>query len=127
MKVESLAEVRNGKLEIPDRQGFMQAVACLAGRVLITIEYVRDKRSTRQNRYMWGVVYKLLSDHLGYTPEEIHDICKVKFNLKKFDLPDGEHIEIGGSTADMQIDEFSRYVEDVRRWASADLNMFTVS
>ena len=122
MKVTWPAEVESGKLEIPDIDGFRQAVSMLAGRVLITIEYVKDKRSVRQNRYLWGVCYKLLAEHTGHSAEEIHEICKLKFNLKKIDLND-EHYEIGGSTTELGTDEFGRYVDEIKQWAAQDLSV----
>jgi len=122
-KVTWPAEIEAGRLQVPDEDGFKQAIACLAGRVLITIEYVKGKRSARQNRYLWGVCYKLIAEYTGHSPEEIHEICKLKFNLKKIDLPNEEHYEIGGTTTDMDIDEFSRYTEEIRRWAADDLSV----
>lgn len=122
-KITWPAEIDGGKLTVPDEDGFKRAISCLAGRVLITIEYVKGKRSTQQNKYLWGVCYKLIAEYTGHSPEEIHDIAKVKFNLKKIDLPNGEHYEIGGSTTEMNIDEFSRYTEELRQWAAVDLNV----
>lgn len=122
-KITWPAEIDGGKLTVPDEDGFKRAIASLAGRVLITIEYVKGKRSTRQNKYLWGVCYKLIADYTGHSPEEIHEICKLKFNLKKVDLPNGEHYEIGGSTAEMDIAEFSRYTEELRQWAAVDLSV----
>lgn len=38
----------------------------------ITCEPVRSKRSDEQNAYLWAVPIKMLSDHTGYEPEEVH-------------------------------------------------------
>jgi len=122
-KITWPAEIDGGKLSVPDEDGFKRALSCLAGRVLITVEYVKGKRSTRQNAYLWGVCYKLIAEHTGYSTEEIHEIAKLKFNLKKIDLPNEEHYEIGGSTTEMDIQQFSTYTEDIRRWASEFLHV----
>lgn len=40
----------------------------------VTIEELKRKRSDEQNRYLWGVVYKTLLDHLpGWEAEDVHE------------------------------------------------------
>ena len=124
MTVTWTGEVVDGKLMLDNRELFIQALSQLSGAVEIEVRPIRDRRSSKQNRYLWGVVYRVLSDHLGYTPEEIHEICKFKFNLKKYDLPNGEHIEPGGSTRGMDTAEFSRYTDEIRDWAAGDLSCY---
>jgi len=117
-----LWEIENGKITIPEKERFVEAVKMFSGNVRVTIDNNKGTRSSRQNRYLWGVVYKLLSDQTGYVDEEIHEICKVKFNMKKYDLPNEEHIEAGGSTTKLTTEEFNSYCENIRRWAAQDLN-----
>ena len=124
MTVTWTGEIVDGKFHVDNRELFMQALSQLSGAVEIEVRPVHDRRSSKQNRYLWGVVYKTLSDQLGYTPEEMHEICKIKFNLKKYDLPDGEHIEAGGSTRGMDTAEFSRYTDEIRDWASQFLSCY---
>jgi hypothetical protein len=45
----------------------------------ISINKFRKSRSLQQNRYMWGVVYKLIADHTGYTADEVHQLMKDRF------------------------------------------------
>lgn len=33
---------------------------------------LRNERSTEQNGYLWSVPYKLLSEHTGFEPDELH-------------------------------------------------------
>lgn len=79
-------------------------------------------RSNPQNRYLWGVVYQLLSDHTGYTIEEMHEICKHKF-LRDWVLIAKEQIEITRSTTSLSVIEMSEYTEHIRSWASAHLSV----
>lgn len=85
----------------------------------------KSKRSNQQNRYMWGVVYKVLSDHTGYTSDEIHEICKWKFlktwvRLEKKNHQ-SEEMQITKSTASLSTVEIEKYLEEIRRWASIEL------
>lgn len=85
-------------------------------------------RSNRQNRYLWGVPYKLLSEHLGYTIEEIHDICKYKFLSRPEIIHNiikhrDEEIVITKSTTILNTADFERYTSSIRQWAS-ELGVF---
>ena len=76
-------------------------------------------RSQKQNKYMWGLVYKTISNDLGYTPDEIHQLMAEKFlsyekKGKTFVL----------STATLNTKEMEAYLEDVRRFASMELSCF---
>jgi len=74
----------------------------------------KPSRSVQANAYLWGVVYKMLGDELGYTPEEIHQAMKLKFRSRVC-LSTG--LTIVASTRTDSPD-FWRYVEDIRRWAA---------
>jgi hypothetical protein len=39
----------------------------------LTISVFRKTRSNRQNRALWGVAYKVLSDATGNDPEDLHE------------------------------------------------------
>ena len=84
-------------------------------------------RTTPENKYYWGVVIDLLSDELGYTPEEMHEILKIKFLCYKIHLKhkDGsvEEITYGKTTKDLTTKEFEEYLTKIRTWASADLGI----
>jgi hypothetical protein len=41
-------------------------------RVLVEICEYQKKRSDEQNRALWGLAYKILSDHTGNDPEDLH-------------------------------------------------------
>jgi hypothetical protein len=71
------------------------------------------------------VVCKLISDHTGYTPEEVHNFMKEKF------LTDKKHIIIGGEERDVEeatttrltTKQFEEYCENIRRFASTELEV----
>lgn len=75
-------------------------------------------RSRSQNRYLWGVVYKVISDSTGYEPEELHELFKIKFGLRTVFNFGGDVVEAPRSTANMNTKEMTDYIEAVRRWAA---------
>lgn len=121
--------VRGGRLEIRNRKQFAQTLRRMRdGEVIVTIEPRKAARSQPQNRYYWGVVVELISEHTGYTPEELHDYLKAKFLPKALALPDAngvivDEFVIGGSTTKLNKLEFGEYVERIRQWAAETLDV----
>lgn len=88
------------------------------------------KRSNPQNRYYWGVLIeevRIEFERRGdrYTPEEIHEGLKAKFNPKvTVDEETAEAIFITGeTTTEMNKEEFSSYIDRIIEWASKSLNI----
>lgn len=107
--------------------------------MVVRIEPEEKKRTLRQNKYLWGVVYKTIVDNdPGYfvndavdalrktarlsTAEVVHEFCKARF-LPSADLP-GLQITVAPSTAKLPRKEFQDYVEAIRRWAADELQVF---
>lgn len=83
----------------------------------------RPNRSNNQNRYLWGVVYKLISDEIGHTPEECHEIFKARF-LPKYIVEVGNIKEtISLSTTSLDTVEFKEYINKVVRFAAEQLSI----
>ena len=111
----------DGKMTIYDQEGFSRHYQQFKGMgIRITVER-GGKRTNKQNAWLWGVAYKLLSDHLGYTPEEIHEVCKQKFNSKPVEITnkqtgETETIIIGATTTDLnKLEEWESFKEQVQR------------
>lgn len=124
MPVETTGYVRKGRLEIRNRKRFSAALKRMRdGEVCIAVERATAARSQPQNRYYWGVVVDLLSEHTGYTPDEIHTILRAKFIPKKLAVSDvnGEIVGeffIGGTTTKLDRIAFGEYIESIRQWAA---------
>lgn len=107
--------------------------------MVVRIEPEEKSRSHRQNRYLWGVVYKTIVDNdPGFfvndavdalrkaaklsTVDVVHEYCKARF------LPAAEFAGLGicvaPSTAKLSRQAFQEYVEAVRRWAADELQVF---
>ena len=118
----------------------LQAAAIGGDEILVVrIEPEEKKRTLRQNKYLWGVVYKTIVDNdPGYfvndavdalrktarlsAAEVVHEFCKARF-LPSADLP-GLQITVAPSTAKLPRKEFQEYVESIRRWAADELQVF---
>jgi hypothetical protein len=128
--VVASATVQGGKLYIRNRRAFDQQIAQMreGWEIELTVKRRRATRSIEQNRYYWGVVVELISEHTGYTPDEMHDVLKALFIPKRLALQDGNgvvqnEIVIGGSTRTMNKLEFGDYIESIRRWAAETLDV----
>ncbi len=85
-------------------------------------------RSHNQNAWYWCCIVEALSDHTGYTPDEMHDFLKAKFIPKRLAVQDGngvikEELVVGGSTVKLNKGEFVEYCESIRRWAAMELDV----
>ena len=117
-RVDWLARTEDGKFIVPDKEGFVETVQEMFGAVdqTLSLTVAKSTRSSRQNRMMWGVYYRAISDYTGYLPEEIHEICKHKF-LKHSAVKLGEtEYDVVVSSATIPRDEFTQYMENVRQW-----------
>lgn len=84
-------------------------------------------RSNPQNSYYWGCVVQILSDELGYTPNEVHEIIKHKFlTEKKIVIRRKTEIPLNFSKSTTQLDtkEFEELMSKVRQWASIELGIY---
>ena len=68
---------------------------------------VEKQRSNLQSRYFHGVILPILSDHTGYTEEEMKAVLKYKFHIKH--------------TSELDTASFEEFMSEIRRWASAEL------
>lgn len=100
-----------GRLIADDDQAFMRYLrAAFADQdVVITVRRAATLRSMSQNRYYHAVVIKLLAEHMGYRPDEMHTLIKQMFHV--------------ASTASLETDAFERLLEDIRAWAATDFGV----
>lgn len=92
-------------------------------RVEITIEKLKSTRSSRQNR-LWWLYMTILSKEVGYTKDEMHEICKFKFlKREKVDEKTGEVFEYIGKSSKLTKSEFADMTTDLIRWASENFDI----
>ncbi len=101
-------KVEEQRIVLDNRNRFREYLLSFEGkRVELVLRERQVTRSDQQNRYYHGVVIKILSDHLGYEPEEMHETLKKHFNVD--------------STSKLKTKEFKDYVDRVVRWAASEL------
>lgn len=98
------------------------------GEVLVAVTRRKASRSQQQNRWYWGVIVELLSEHTGYTPDEVHEVLKAKFLPKRVALADGNgevkgEFVIGGTTTTLDKLAFGEFCEAIRTWAADELGV----
>ena len=121
-----LASVRDKDLIFTEqtKEKFHDYLATIPGQVEVTVAPFkeRDQRSIQQNRYLWGVIYKLVSDETGFTDEEVHEIFKVMF-LSRYVTLAGREVKITRSTTELDTKDFGEYCEKIREFASMNLGL----
>ena len=70
----------------------------------------KTSRSLAQNRYYFGVVVRMVSDHHGYTVVEAHELIKQCFSLK--------------TTTGLSKVEFMQIIELIRDYWNAKFNFY---
>jgi hypothetical protein len=118
-------EVSDGKLTLADEKSYrLQMRQFKPGKVSIRIEVDRGKRTNQQNRY-YRLVLGLISDDTGDDPDALHEFFKRKFQVPTIAHTSwGTDIEIW-TTADNDPEKFSRYTDDVRRFALMERGIVT--
>ena len=86
------------------------------------MEFSPKGRSNQQNRYYWGAVLKAVSNHTGYSPDELHEFFKLKFNKEHISIGKDE-VTIGKSTSSLQTMEFEQYLSKIIMFASMELGV----
>jgi hypothetical protein len=84
-----------------------------------TLGVHRNTRSNEQNRYMWGVVYMMISERTGYFVEEVHHAMQIKF-LTIEETP----LHRVRSTSTLDTLELEEYLSKIRTWASLELIIY---
>lgn len=118
------SNVKEGKLQNNVRVQIANELKEFEGkRIEIKIQKLKSVRSHQQNK-LWWVYMTILSNEIGYTKDEIHEICKMKF-LKKSKVIEktGEIMEYLGSTAELNKTDFADMVSELIRWSAESLDI----
>ena len=83
-------------------------------------------RTTPQNRYYYGVVVTLLSDHTGYSKNEIHEMLKNKFLTEVIAIKTPKKLLLERTTrssTELTTAEFEEYLSQITQWAAEELSV----
>ena len=109
-----------------DKQMLINYLKELCNDYIVDVKKQRNNRSIMQNNYYCKCIVQTLSEELGYYPNEIHDILKVKFASEWQSIEVNNNIvglQVINSTATMDTKAFEIYAEQIRIWALSELNI----
>ncbi len=109
-----------------DKQSLINYLKELGNDYIVDVKKQRNNRSMMQNNYYWKCIVQTLSDELGYYPNEMHDILKVKFASEWQSIEVNNNkvgLQVINSTATMDTKAFEIYAEQIRIWALSELNI----
>jgi hypothetical protein len=108
----------DGKLKVDARGLFLAHLKRLANQpIQVVVKKLARPKSQNQLGYLFGVVYPVIAEDLGYRQyevEEVHDAFMRKLRGLK---PEPNPLQLRCSLRDMSHDEVSAYIEDVRHVA----------
>ena len=82
----------------------------------VTIKEKADKgRSLEANKFLWGKLYKSISQFTGYLPMEVHLLCGHLF-LSEQKTINGVQVSYVRSTSDLTIEEFTFYIQNIESY-----------
>ena len=82
----------------------------------VTIKEKADKgRSLEANKFLWGKLYKSISQFTGYLPMEVHLLCGHLF-LSEQKTINGVQVPYVRSTSDLTIEEFTFYIQNIESY-----------
>ena len=121
----TFALTESGPKFVPDDPAFFRLNAeGLVGK-RVEIDMRETRRSNTANAYYWAGVIKVFVDFFNkertfnrtVDGEFVHDVLKAKvLGYKKQTLPDGEVIEIPGSSSRLTVGEFANFIEEAKAW-----------
>lgn len=128
-EIVTTARLTKGRLQIRNWNRVASELKAMRdGEMRVAISKARATRSLNQNRYWWGVCVALVSEHTGYTPDEVHELAKQMFIPKRLAFANGNgevvgEFVIGGTTTRLDTLEFGEFVEAFRMWAAETLDV----
>ncbi len=119
-------KVQKGKLILQDPNRFRLLLAKNEGKeVELVLRKKKRHRTLNQNAWYWGVIVRMLSEHLGYTADECHFALRQKF--ARIPERDRDGLMVAESTAAMDTKRFSQYCDEIVRWSAEYLHLYIPS
>lgn len=119
-----LGKVTDGVLYIKEVQEFKRYLLSFKGDVEVVVSKPQSKRSIQQNRYLWGVAYKLICEHTGNNKKDIHEFLLNKFAPRKYIEIEGKTEIVTKRSSKMSKIDFMNYKESIQQWAAEVLELY---
>lgn len=134
-EIEVLGEVTDRGFRFADTAHVTRTLRSFTrGPVSVTFKVLKDTRTSKANRYYWGVVLAGMASETGQSAEDIHDAMCERFlpnehkRVEFFNRMTGEVLEVEIDTrrsSKLSRKEFYDFVERVRQFASEWLHIET--
>ena len=84
----------------------------------VTIKEKSDNgRSLEANKFLWGRLYKSISNFTGYLPMEVHLLCGHLFLTEQKTINEVQ-VPYVRSTTDLNVEQFSAYIQHIETYFS---------
>lgn len=124
--VWSAAIDRDGKLHLDARSLFLRYLGTLKNQaVRVIVEKTTRRKSQSQLGYLWGVVYPVIAEELGYRSYEVDAVHDALMRKLRGLRPEPNPLGLRVSLAAMSHEEVSEYIEDLRHWALTEYGIVT--
>jgi len=118
-----LAKVEKQKLKLYNPEQFRDFIISLDGKEIeLTLGKKKENRTLNQNDLMWAI-NTLISNETGFEKDETHEYLKTRFAPKKKITVKGQETIIPKGTSQFTKDEFSEYIERIKRFAAIELGI----
>ena len=93
--------------------------------VTLVLKKRTRRKSTQQLGYLFGVVYPVIADELGYRQYEVEQVHDAVMRELRGLKPEPNPLKLRVSLAAMSHEDVSAYIEDVRHWALTAYSIVT--
>ena len=109
-----------------DKQSLINYLKELGNDYIVDVKKQKTNRSIMQNNYYWKCIVQTLAEEIGYFPDEMHDILKVKFSSEWQSIQVNDKtigLQVINSSATMDTKAFEVYADQIRIWALTELGI----
>jgi len=114
-----LGRVKKGQIQV--QRFFKRDLVKIEGKE-VEITAVEGSKTLQQLRYLWGVVYKIISEDTGFTPEEVSEVYKRKFLTYQREYKDKIY-DFTKGISELKLSEMADFIDKVIGHATAELNL----
>jgi hypothetical protein len=116
----------DGKLEL-DARGLFTAYVKRLKNSQVTLTLKKRSRAKSQNQlgYLFGVIYPVIADEIGYREYEVEEVHDAVMRTLRGLKPEPNPLGLRVSLAEMTHEEVSTYISDVRHWAVMEFGIVT--
>jgi len=111
--------VKDGKIKLYNLESYKEYLLTIDGDVEVIVRKPIKRKTNPQLRYLFGVVYKMISEHTGMDIEEVDMAMKMMFALNTDTAIPTVKLKRNMSTT-----EVMEFTERTKRWAAEDLGLY---